>query len=92
LKDSRIDQEDQTVSIHDQHGRICVPAATLTLLMLGPGTVITHAAVKTLADVGCLIVWCGEEAVRLYAQGLGETRSAARLLWQPRFGLIPRRG
>jgi CRISPR/Cas system-associated endonuclease Cas1 len=27
-------------------------------------------------------LWCGEESVRFYAQGLGETRSAARILWQ----------
>jgi CRISPR-associated protein Cas1 len=29
-----------------------------------------------------LVVWTGEQAVRFYAQGLGETRSSARLLKQ----------
>lgn len=50
--------------------------------MLGPGTTVTHAAVMTMAEAGCLVAWCGEQGVRFYAQGMGETRSAARLLRQ----------
>jgi CRISPR-associated protein Cas1 len=50
--------------------------------MLGPGTNITHAAVRALADSGCLVIWGGEAGVRLYAQGLGDTRSSRRLLRQ----------
>jgi CRISPR-associated protein Cas1 len=50
--------------------------------MLGPGTSITHAAVRVLAESGCLVVWTGEEGVRLYAQGLGDTRSSRHLLHQ----------
>jgi CRISPR-associated protein Cas1 len=52
-----------------------VLCAALMLLMLGPGTTITHAAVGTLADNGCLVVWTGERGVRMYAQGFGETQS-----------------
>ncbi len=54
-----------------------VPCANLALLMLGPGVSITHAAISVLADHGCLVAWCGEEGVRFYAVGMGETRSAA---------------
>ena len=50
--------------------------------MLGPGVSITHAAVSVLADHGCLVAWCGEEGVRFYAVGMGETRSASNLLHQ----------
>jgi CRISPR-associated protein Cas1 len=50
--------------------------------MLGPGTSITHAAVKALADNGCLVVWVGEDGTRCYAQGSGETRKAYHLLKQ----------
>jgi CRISPR-associated protein Cas1 len=50
--------------------------------MLGPGTAITHAAVQVLAESGCLILWCGEEGVRIYGVGLGETRSSGNLLCQ----------
>src|SRR5262245_22268802 len=75
----RIDRDDRAIAIHDERGKVPVPCATLALLMLGPGTTITHAAVQTCADVGCLIAWTGEHGVRFYAHGLGETRSADNL-------------
>ena len=78
----RIDQEDSAIAIHDVNGTVPVPCATLTLLMLGPGCTITHAAVRTLAENGTSLVWSGEEGVRCYAQGMGETRSAHNLLFQ----------
>jgi CRISPR-associated protein Cas1 len=80
----RIDQEQKAIAVHDATGKTPVPCAVLTLLMLGPGTTITHAAVRTLAENGCLVMWCGEESVRFYALGLGETRSSRNLLAQAR--------
>lgn len=80
----RIDQEARAVAIHDATGKVPVPCANLALLMLGPGVSITHAAVSVLADHGCLVAWCGEEGVRFYAVGMGETRSASNLLHQAR--------
>jgi CRISPR-associated protein Cas1 len=79
-----IDQEAKAIALHDKTGSVSVPCANLTALLLGPGTSITHAAVKTLADSGCLVMWTGENAVRFYAQGMGETRSSKRLLHQAR--------
>src|SRR5690606_36069381 len=84
VEHARIDQEDKGICIHDAKGRVHVPCASLSLLMLGPGTSVTHAAIRTLAECGCLVAWCGEQGVRFYAQGMGETRSAARLLRQAR--------
>ena len=78
----RIDQHDKAIAVHDEHGVTPVPCASLMLLMLGPGVKITHAAILTLADNDCLVVWCGEQGVRFYAAGLGATRGAARLLRQ----------
>lgn len=46
----------------------------------GPGRATTHAAVKTAADAGCTLLWVGEGTTRVYAQGMGETRSSGRLL------------
>ncbi len=80
----RIDQEEKAIAIFDASGKVPVPCASLTLLMLGPGTAITHAAIRALAENGCLTMWTGEEGVRLYAQGMGETRSARNLLRQAR--------
>jgi CRISP-associated protein Cas1 len=52
--------------------------------MLGPGTTVTHAAIRALAENGCMVGWTGEQGVRFYAQGMGETRSSRRLLHQAR--------
>ncbi|MBI3424163.1 MAG: type I-E CRISPR-associated endonuclease Cas1 [Acidobacteria bacterium] len=82
VEHKKIDQEDKAIALHDKAGKVPVPCAGLTSLLLGPGTSITHAAVKTLADNGCLVLWLGEAGVRFYAQGLGETRSARNLLRQ----------
>jgi CRISPR-associated protein Cas1 len=78
----RVDRDQKSVAIQDAEGTVQVPCANLALLMLGPGVTITHAAVLTLADSGCLVAWCGEGAVRFYAAGLGESRSSAGLLQQ----------
>lgn len=78
----RVDRHDKAIAVHDQYGLTPVPCASLMLLMLGPGTKITHAAVLTLADNNCLVAWCGEHGVRYYASGMGATRGASRLLRQ----------
>lgn len=85
----KVDQDELAISLHDQQGKTMVPCASLTLLMLGPGTTVTHAAMRTLAASGCSVLWVGEQGVRLYAQGMGETRSAQRLLHQARLCSTP---
>ncbi|MGH2443824.1 MAG: type I-E CRISPR-associated endonuclease Cas1e [Chloroflexota bacterium] len=78
----KVDREIRSIALHDVNGITSVPCASLTLLMLGPGTSITHAAIRMLAESGCLVMWTGEEGVRTYAQGMGETRSSRNMLWQ----------
>lgn len=79
-----LDKKGQAVEFVQAAGRTLIPVANLAVLLLGPGTSITHAAVTTLAANGCSIVWTGQEATRFYAQGMGETRKANRLLHQAR--------
>lgn len=62
--------------------RVPIPAASLALLLLGPGTTITHKAVCNLADCNCTVVWCGEQGVRYYAHGRGGTHFSANLIHQ----------
>jgi CRISPR-associated protein Cas1 len=85
----RIDQDDKAIALHDADGKTLVPCASLTMLLVGPGTSMTHAAIKTLAENGCLVLWTGEMGVRFYAQGMGETRVAHNLLHQARLCSIP---
>ncbi|MBM3144076.1 MAG: type I-E CRISPR-associated endonuclease Cas1 [Chloroflexi bacterium] len=77
-----VDRKDSSIEFIQKEGRTQVPVAALCVLMLGPGTSVSHAAVKALAESGCLIVWTGEDATRCYAQGLGETRKGYHLLRQ----------
>lgn len=77
-----IEQDDSSIVVLQEDGRIPVPISSVTCLLLGPGTRVTHAAVKAMAENGCLVIWCGEHAGRFYASGMGETRSAANLLLQ----------
>jgi len=92
LERGRIAQKHKAVEyIEKKTGRTMIPAAALAVLMLGPGTSITHAAVKALADNGCLVVWVGEDGTRCYAQGGGETRKAYHLLKQAELASDPRK-
>lgn len=67
-----------------EHSRVQVPVCDVALLMLGPGTKLSHAAADVLARNSCLVAWTGEEGVRLYAFGTGGTHSAERVLRQAR--------
>lgn len=82
LERGRIEQTHRAIEFFDKQGRTLVPVAALAVLMLGPGTAISHEAIKTLTDNGCLITWVGEKGVRFYAQGAGETRKGYQLMRQ----------
>ncbi|GMU24021.1 MAG: CRISPR-associated endonuclease Cas1 [Phycisphaerae bacterium] len=84
LEHARIEQHDKAIAFHDEAGLTPVPAAAMALLMLGPGTSITHAAIKALADNNCTVAWVGEEGLRFYAAGVGGTRGSGALLRQAR--------
>jgi CRISPR-associated protein Cas1 len=77
-----IERDQHAVKAISQEGVIPIPAASLAVLMLGPGTSITHAAVKVLAEAGCSILWTASDGDNFYAQGSGETRKAYHLIRQ----------
>lgn len=70
---SRLDVVDgavtQIASDGDGFSETPLPLAQTGVLLLGPGTCITHAAIRHCADHGCLIQWVGEQGVRLYSAG-----------------------
>jgi len=85
VEHAKIDKLDASIAAFEADGScLPIPASSLCLLMLGPGTRVTQSAISTLADNNCLVAWCGEEGVRYYASGSGGTRSAASLLHQAR--------
>ena len=88
---ARVERADYAIELVDIQGRVPVPVAALSVLLLGPGTAITHAAMLALAEGGCSVVWCGEEAARFYASGIGETRRAHHLEAQARAWASPKK-
>jgi CRISP-associated protein Cas1 len=85
IEHCRIDKHENSIAMWDrEEGCTPLPVAMLAVLMVGPGTSITHAAIRVLTDHNCLLIWCGEENVRFYAVGMGGTRSASPLLHQAR--------
>ncbi len=89
IEHALVDRKDSSIEFIQQAGRTQVPVAALCVLMLGPGTSVSHAAVKVLAESGCSILWTGEDAMRCYAQGTGETRKGYHLLRQAELSCDP---
>ncbi|MCD4550385.1 MULTISPECIES: type I-E CRISPR-associated endonuclease Cas1e [unclassified Schaalia] len=71
-----VHRENNAITFQDSEGIVHVPAAKLAALMLGPGTRITHAAMRVLGDCGVTIVWCGEKGIRYYAHGRSLSQSS----------------
>lgn len=76
---ARIDREDNAITAVDQRGTIAVPAAQLSVVLLGPGTTLTQAAMAVIGRNGATVVWVGEHGVRFYASGSALTHSASLL-------------
>jgi CRISPR-associated protein Cas1 len=85
-----LNKQDNAIEyIREDEGRVMIPVAALSVLMLGPGTKITHAAIRVLADNGCSVVWVGENGLKFYAQGSGETRRSFHTLRQAEMSCDP---
>ena len=82
LEHAIIEQNDTAIIAITKEGKTPIPIAAVTCLLLGPGTRITHAAIRAICDNGCMAIWCGENSTRFYACGTGETRSSKNLLRQ----------
>lgn len=69
IEHAKINRVDSAITVSDTRGIVRVPAAMIGVMLLGPGTDVTHRAVELLGDVGTALVWVGERGVRHYAHG-----------------------
>ncbi|MGW5442751.1 type I-E CRISPR-associated endonuclease Cas1e [Streptomyces asiaticus] len=76
---SHLDRDENAVVIINKRETVRVPAAMIAVMLLGPGTRVTHGAIRLLADSGTAVCWVGEHGVRMYAAGLGPSRGAGLL-------------
>lgn len=76
---SHLDRDDNAVVVINRRETVRIPAAMIAVVLLGPGTRVTHGAISLLADSGTAVCWVGEQGVRLYAAGLGPSRGSGLL-------------
>lgn len=79
LEHCTIGRDSNALTATTDSGVVHIPSAALGVLMLGPGTRVTHQAMAVVADAGSSVVWVGENGVRYYAHGRPIGRST-RLL------------
>lgn len=70
LERGRLEIDDSSIKWIDSDANVVpLPVATLNTLLLGPGTTITHEAVKIAAASNCNVCWVGEDSLLFYAGG-----------------------
>lgn len=79
LEHCKLDRQDSAITATDDEGIVHIPAAGISVLLLGPGTRVSHRAMELMGDTGVGVVWVGEHGVRYYAHGRS-LNSHARLL------------
>ena len=63
--------DDSSIKWIGSDGTLCrIPVAAVSALLLGPGTTVTHAAIKACAESNTALCWTGEDSLRFYAFGL----------------------
>jgi len=77
-----INRAENAITVTDVRGTVHVPAATVSVLLLGPGTKVTHRAMELIGDTGASVIWIGERGVRYYAHGRPLTHSSRLLVAQ----------
>ncbi len=79
LEHGRLEVDDSSVKwISADRTVLRLPVATLSAVMLGPGTTVTHAAMRACADCNTPVCWIGAEGMRFYSFGVAPTHDNAR--------------
>lgn len=70
LERGRLEIDDSSVKWIDSESNVVpLPVSTLNALLLGPGTTVTHDAIKTAVSANCAVCWVGEDSLLFYAAG-----------------------
>lgn len=80
LEYGRLEIDDSSVKwISSECEVIRLPIATVSTLLLGPGTSVTHEAIKVLAAANCNVCWVGEDSLLFYATGVSPTANTRNM-------------
>ena len=80
LERGRLEIDDSSLKWLDADGNVIrIPCAILNSIMLGPGTSVTHEAIKVAASCNCSVLWVGEDSLLFYAAGISPTSDTHNL-------------
>lgn len=80
LEHGRLEIDDSSVKwISADREVFRLPAAVVSTILLGPGTSVTHEAVKILASLNTTVCWIGEDSLFFYAVGQTPTANTRNL-------------
>ena len=80
LEHGRMEIDDSSVKwISADREVFRLPAAVVSTILLGPGTSVTHEAVKVLASLNTTVCWIGEDSLFFYAVGQTPTANTRNL-------------
>lgn len=83
LERGRLEIDDSSLKWIDADGQVIrLPIATINTLLLGPGTSVTHEAIKVASTANCSICWVGEDSLLFYASGITPTANTKNIRHQ----------
>ncbi len=92
LEHGRLEIDDSSIKWIDATNNVVpLPVATLNALLLGPGTTVTHDAVRTTAAANCAICWVGADSLLFYSAGFLPTADTRNLKKQIELSADPRK-
>lgn len=92
LEHGRLEVDDSSVKwIGADRTILRIPVATVSALMLGPGTTVTHAAIRACSQSNTPVCWIGEDGMRFYAFGTTPTHDNERARRQAELYASPKK-
>ena len=76
VEHAKINRIDGAITVAESRGIVRIPASMIGILLLGPGTNISHRAVELLGESGTSMAWVGEYGIRQYAHGRSLSHSS----------------
>ena len=84
VEHAKINRIDGAVTVAESRGIVRIPASMIGILLIGPGTNISHRAIELLGESGTSIAWVGEYGIRNYAHGRSLAHTSRYLELQAR--------
>lgn len=92
LERGRLEIDDSSVKWIDSEANLVrIPTAMIHTILLGPGTSITHEAIKVITAANCTLCWVGEDSLLFYAVGHTPTANTRNMKKQLELASQPKK-